>query len=204
MLNASAFHVKLPAMARNGAGDANARRARRLVAAAETLFAGAGVDAVSLREINAAAGAGNASAIQYHFGDRAGPGPRGPRRSTTGRSSRGATRSSTSTRRTAGAAICARSRPRSCARSRPSSTTGTAARAISRSSPISRTAPRPVLSPASDRGPDRQHVPLAEARRAAARTGRGAPPPPLRRDPVHADRARAPEPESTRATRRSS
>ena len=57
-------------MARNGANKADVRE--RLVAAAETLFAGAGVDAVSLREINAAAGAGNASAIQYHFGDRAG------------------------------------------------------------------------------------------------------------------------------------
>jgi AcrR family transcriptional regulator len=69
MLNASAFRVKLAAMARNGA-KLDVRD--RLVAAAETLFAGAGVDAVSLREINAAAGAGNASAIQYHFGDRAG------------------------------------------------------------------------------------------------------------------------------------
>jgi AcrR family transcriptional regulator len=56
-------------MARSGA-KADVRD--RLVAAAETLFAGAGLDAVSLREINAAAGAGNASAIQYHFGDRAG------------------------------------------------------------------------------------------------------------------------------------
>jgi AcrR family transcriptional regulator len=69
MLNASAFRVKLAAMAKPAARtDVRAR----LVAAAETLFAGAGIDAVSLREINAAAGAGNASAIQYHFGDRAG------------------------------------------------------------------------------------------------------------------------------------
>ena len=60
-------------MARDGAKpDAKLHVRDRLVAAAETLFAGAGVDAVSLREINAAAGAGNASAIQYHFGDRAG------------------------------------------------------------------------------------------------------------------------------------
>lgn len=44
----------------------------RLVAAAEQLFAGRGVDAVSLREINAAASVGNASAIQYHFGGRSG------------------------------------------------------------------------------------------------------------------------------------
>jgi AcrR family transcriptional regulator len=69
MLNATAFRVKMPRMARIGAKP-DVRD--RLVAAAETLFAGAGIDAVSLREINAAAGAGNASAIQYHFGDRAG------------------------------------------------------------------------------------------------------------------------------------
>lgn len=44
----------------------------RLIAAAETLFAGRGVDGVSLREINRVAGQRNASALQYHFGDRAG------------------------------------------------------------------------------------------------------------------------------------
>lgn len=44
----------------------------RLVAAAAGLFAERGVDAVSLREITRAAGARNASALQYHFGDRAG------------------------------------------------------------------------------------------------------------------------------------
>ncbi|WP_061289440.1 TetR/AcrR family transcriptional regulator [Herbidospora cretacea] len=44
----------------------------RLVLAAEELFADRGVDAVSLREINAAAGQRNASALQYHFGDRDG------------------------------------------------------------------------------------------------------------------------------------
>ncbi len=44
----------------------------RLVAAAEELFAERGIDAVSLREINRAAEQGNASALQYHFGDRAG------------------------------------------------------------------------------------------------------------------------------------
>jgi AcrR family transcriptional regulator len=69
MLNATAFRVKMAAMVKP-APKADVRD--RLVAAAETLFAGAGIDAVSLREINAAAGAGNASAIQYHFGDRAG------------------------------------------------------------------------------------------------------------------------------------
>lgn len=43
-----------------------------LIRAAERLFAERGSDAVSLREINTAAGATNASAIQYHFGDRRG------------------------------------------------------------------------------------------------------------------------------------
>ncbi len=43
-----------------------------LIRAAEQLFAERGSDAVSLREINAAAGATNASAVQYHFGDRRG------------------------------------------------------------------------------------------------------------------------------------
>ncbi len=43
-----------------------------LIRAAERLFAERGSDSVSLREINAAAGATNASAIQYHFGDRRG------------------------------------------------------------------------------------------------------------------------------------
>ena len=44
----------------------------RLITAAEQLFAERGVDAVSLNEINRAAGQRNASALQYHFGDRAG------------------------------------------------------------------------------------------------------------------------------------
>jgi AcrR family transcriptional regulator len=43
-----------------------------LISAAERLFAERGSAAVSLREINAAAGATNASAIQYHFGGRRG------------------------------------------------------------------------------------------------------------------------------------
>ena len=43
-----------------------------LVAAAERLFAARGIDAVSLREVVAEAGATNASAIQYHFGGRPG------------------------------------------------------------------------------------------------------------------------------------
>ncbi len=44
----------------------------RLVSAAEMLFAQRGVDGVSLREINRAAEQANASALQYHFGDRRG------------------------------------------------------------------------------------------------------------------------------------
>lgn len=44
----------------------------RLIDAAESLFAEHGVGGVSLREINRAAGAKNAVAVQYHFGDREG------------------------------------------------------------------------------------------------------------------------------------
>ncbi|MEU8804113.1 MULTISPECIES: helix-turn-helix domain-containing protein [unclassified Spirillospora] len=44
----------------------------RLLDAAESLYAARGVDAVSLREIIQEAGARNATAVQYHFGDRAG------------------------------------------------------------------------------------------------------------------------------------
>jgi len=44
----------------------------RIIDAAESLIAERGLDAVSLRMINSAANAGNASAVQYHFGDRAG------------------------------------------------------------------------------------------------------------------------------------
>jgi AcrR family transcriptional regulator len=44
----------------------------QLVAAAEELFAARGIDGVSLREIQTAAGIRNATAIQYHFGDRDG------------------------------------------------------------------------------------------------------------------------------------
>lgn len=43
-----------------------------LIRAAERLFAARGSDAVSLREIIAASGASNASAVHYHFGDRKG------------------------------------------------------------------------------------------------------------------------------------
>ncbi|HWL43606.1 MAG TPA: helix-turn-helix domain-containing protein [Ilumatobacter sp.] len=43
-----------------------------LIRAAENLFAEHGSDAVSLRDILRASGVSNASAIQYHFGDRSG------------------------------------------------------------------------------------------------------------------------------------
>ncbi|MGD9995336.1 MAG: TetR/AcrR family transcriptional regulator [Ilumatobacteraceae bacterium] len=45
---------------------------QRLISAAETLFAERGIDAVSLREINAAASQRNSTALQYHFTDRRG------------------------------------------------------------------------------------------------------------------------------------
>jgi AcrR family transcriptional regulator len=48
------------------------KTAERLVDAAEVLFASHGIEGVSLREINRAAGARNASALQYHFGGRDG------------------------------------------------------------------------------------------------------------------------------------
>lgn len=44
----------------------------QIISAAEKLFAERGIDAVSLREINRAAGQRNSSALQYHFGDRNG------------------------------------------------------------------------------------------------------------------------------------
>lgn len=42
----------------------------RLILAAEELFAREGLDAVSLRQVNAAAGQRNASAAHYHFGSK--------------------------------------------------------------------------------------------------------------------------------------
>ena len=51
------------------AGDDNRLRILR---AAERLMADRGIDGVSLREINRTANQGNASALQYHFGDREG------------------------------------------------------------------------------------------------------------------------------------
>src|SRR6476646_7326443 len=45
---------------------------QQLIAAAEELFAARGIEGVSLREINTAAGQRNSTALQYHFGDRYG------------------------------------------------------------------------------------------------------------------------------------
>lgn len=45
---------------------------QRLVSAAEVLFADRGIEGVSLREINAASGLRNSTALQYHFRDRQG------------------------------------------------------------------------------------------------------------------------------------
>jgi AcrR family transcriptional regulator len=53
-------------------GSAPPSTRERLLDAAQRLYATRGLDAVSLREINQAAGARNATAVQYHFGDRAG------------------------------------------------------------------------------------------------------------------------------------
>jgi AcrR family transcriptional regulator len=44
----------------------------QIIRAAEALFAAHGIDGVSLREINRAAGQSNTGAVQYHFGDRDG------------------------------------------------------------------------------------------------------------------------------------
>jgi TetR/AcrR family transcriptional regulator, regulator of cefoperazone and chloramphenicol sensitivity len=52
------------------ADKGNARA--RMLDAAERLFAEYGIDGVSLRQIGAATGQANNSAVQYHFGDKAG------------------------------------------------------------------------------------------------------------------------------------
>jgi AcrR family transcriptional regulator len=58
-------HAKMGAMEEASTRD-------RIISAAERLFAERGLDGVSLREINRAAGAGSAVAVQYHFDDRSG------------------------------------------------------------------------------------------------------------------------------------
>jgi len=52
--------------------SASASTRQRLITAAEALFAAHGIHAVSLRELTRASGARNATALQYHFGDRDG------------------------------------------------------------------------------------------------------------------------------------
>jgi AcrR family transcriptional regulator len=64
--------MRMPDTATTTATRPTGTTAERLIAAAESLFATHGIDGVSLREINRAAGARNASALQYHFGDRDG------------------------------------------------------------------------------------------------------------------------------------
>lgn len=50
----------------------NSETRDQIIRAAEELFAARGIDGVSLREINRAAGQSNTGAVQYHFGDRDG------------------------------------------------------------------------------------------------------------------------------------
>jgi AcrR family transcriptional regulator len=50
--------------------SASSPSARRLVLAAERLFATHGIDGVSLRQIAVEAGSGNNSAVHYHFGSK--------------------------------------------------------------------------------------------------------------------------------------
>lgn len=55
--------------ARNKSNSRETTR-RQLILAAEALFAESGIDAVSLRQINVAAGQKNSSAAHYHFGSK--------------------------------------------------------------------------------------------------------------------------------------
>jgi AcrR family transcriptional regulator len=54
------------------AGDQRMHTSEELLLVAERLFAERGIDAVSLRQIVAAAGHRNPAAVQYHFGDKEG------------------------------------------------------------------------------------------------------------------------------------
>jgi 3alpha(or 20beta)-hydroxysteroid dehydrogenase len=54
------------------AGGSGSETREKLIRAAEELFAARGVDGARLREIVALAGQSNPSAVQYHFGSRAG------------------------------------------------------------------------------------------------------------------------------------
>lgn len=64
----SAPATKKKASDKNGTAGENARLS--LVRAAERLMSARGIDAVSLREVSAAAGHANNSAVGYHFGTR--------------------------------------------------------------------------------------------------------------------------------------
>lgn len=64
--------VKKPATPRRRGPARDHRATDRLLEAAEQLFGTYGLDGVSLRQIQIAAGSGNNFAVQYHFGDVAG------------------------------------------------------------------------------------------------------------------------------------
>lgn len=55
---------------RNKAGSRSSDTRERLIVAAEQLFGERGIHAVTLKEINAAAGQRNESALHYHFGSK--------------------------------------------------------------------------------------------------------------------------------------
>lgn len=61
-----------PARSRDDRSSADRSTKEQLVTTAERLFALHGIDGVSLRQIGAAAGIGNNSAVQYHFGSKDG------------------------------------------------------------------------------------------------------------------------------------
>ncbi len=60
----------MPASPANSSSNRETTR-QQLIQAAERLFAESGIDAVSLRQINVAAGQKNSSAAHYHFGSKA-------------------------------------------------------------------------------------------------------------------------------------
>lgn len=62
----------MPAVRSQAVTSRGERTRERLLDVAEQLYGERGVDAVSLREIRIAAGQRNASALQFHFGDREG------------------------------------------------------------------------------------------------------------------------------------
>ena len=54
----------------NKINSASERTLLKIILAAERLFGDKGIDAVSLRQINIAAGQKNSSATHYHFGNK--------------------------------------------------------------------------------------------------------------------------------------